>query len=228
MAVECIVSFGGFADRGLGSLPGGDESELVKGVRACREAVRPGYDMVAGWENSDEVALEAEVSDQELASRSVRCGPWRSGEYASFPCAVTSSRVADGARPAAVALEDSTRSGWSELVGSAEACVGSRWLESVGCKSAVGVEGMEGVGAEARGITWRKRSAGVGALHGRAGAMQVVVAVQVSRPGEDRLLLFAAVTMRRTRSERDGAWRAGRQFGSAAVRAGGLCRRPKG
>lgn len=32
-AVACIVSFGGFADRGLGSLPGGDESELVKGVR---------------------------------------------------------------------------------------------------------------------------------------------------------------------------------------------------
>jgi hypothetical protein len=34
-AVLCIVSYEGLADRGLGSLPGGDESELVKGVRAC-------------------------------------------------------------------------------------------------------------------------------------------------------------------------------------------------
>lgn len=35
--VACIVSCEGWADRGLGSLPGGDESELVKGVRAWRE-----------------------------------------------------------------------------------------------------------------------------------------------------------------------------------------------
>lgn len=35
--VACIVSYEGLADRGLGSLPGGDESELVKGVRAWRE-----------------------------------------------------------------------------------------------------------------------------------------------------------------------------------------------
>lgn len=32
--VACIVSYEVFADRGLGNLPGGDESELVKGVRA--------------------------------------------------------------------------------------------------------------------------------------------------------------------------------------------------
>lgn len=54
MAAACIVSFGGFADRGLGSLPGGDESEDVKGVRACSEAVRPGYDMVLEAGNRDE------------------------------------------------------------------------------------------------------------------------------------------------------------------------------
>lgn len=34
--IACIVSYEGLADRGLGSLPGGDESELVKGVRAWR------------------------------------------------------------------------------------------------------------------------------------------------------------------------------------------------
>jgi hypothetical protein len=32
-----IVSCESLDERGLGSLPGGDESELVKGVRACRE-----------------------------------------------------------------------------------------------------------------------------------------------------------------------------------------------
>ena len=161
----CIVSFGGFADRGLGSLPGGDESELVKGVRACREAVRAGYDIVSDWENSGDAALETEVSDQELANRPVRRGPWRSGEYASFPCTVSSSRAADGACPAAVPLEDSAR-----LAGRGEACAGSRWLVSVGgCISTVGVEG---VGAEARDMNWRKGSASVGALHGRAGAVQ--------------------------------------------------------
>ena len=36
-AVAFIVPYEVLADRGLGSLPGGDESELVKGVRACRE-----------------------------------------------------------------------------------------------------------------------------------------------------------------------------------------------
>lgn len=36
-AAGFIVSYEGCAARGLGSLPGGDESELVKGVRACRD-----------------------------------------------------------------------------------------------------------------------------------------------------------------------------------------------
>jgi hypothetical protein len=35
--VACIFSCASLANRGLGSLPGGDESELVRGVRACRE-----------------------------------------------------------------------------------------------------------------------------------------------------------------------------------------------
>lgn len=33
-AVVCIVSYEDFVDLGLGCLPGGDESVLVKGVRA--------------------------------------------------------------------------------------------------------------------------------------------------------------------------------------------------
>lgn len=33
-AVALIVSYEGLAECGLGSLPGGDESELVNGVRA--------------------------------------------------------------------------------------------------------------------------------------------------------------------------------------------------
>jgi len=32
-----MVSVEGFEDRGLGSFPGGDDSELVRGVRAWRE-----------------------------------------------------------------------------------------------------------------------------------------------------------------------------------------------
>jgi hypothetical protein len=36
-AVAFIVSYEGLADRGLGSLPGGDEPELVKGVRAWKD-----------------------------------------------------------------------------------------------------------------------------------------------------------------------------------------------
>jgi hypothetical protein len=36
-AMVLIVSYEGLAERGLGNLPGGDESELVKGVRAWRD-----------------------------------------------------------------------------------------------------------------------------------------------------------------------------------------------
>jgi hypothetical protein len=35
VAVLCIVSYEDLVDRGLDGLPGGDESVLVKGVRAC-------------------------------------------------------------------------------------------------------------------------------------------------------------------------------------------------
>lgn len=86
MVAACIVSFGGFADRGLGSLPGGDESELVKGVRACSEAVRPEYDMVLEAGDTDKAALEKKVSGWELVSRPGRSGPWLSGEDVKFPC----------------------------------------------------------------------------------------------------------------------------------------------
>ena len=74
-AWRCIVSYAGFAARGLGSLPGGDESELVKGVRACRDAVRPGFDMVPVAEKTDEATLDADVSDRELVSSSARRAP---------------------------------------------------------------------------------------------------------------------------------------------------------
>jgi hypothetical protein len=38
--VACIVSCEVLVEeRGLGSFPGGDESELVKGVRACKEGL---------------------------------------------------------------------------------------------------------------------------------------------------------------------------------------------
>lgn len=89
-AVACIVSFGGFADRGLSSLPGGEESELVKGVRACSDAVWPGYDMVPAAENTDEATLEADVSDRELVSKSLRRAPLSLGICVFFSCVVTS------------------------------------------------------------------------------------------------------------------------------------------
>jgi hypothetical protein len=54
-AVAFIVSYEGLAERGLGSLPGGDESELVKGVRAWRDAGWPRRDMV------EDVEVEVEV-----------------------------------------------------------------------------------------------------------------------------------------------------------------------
>jgi hypothetical protein len=47
-AVAFIVSYEGLAERGLGSLPGGDESELVKGVRAWSNVEWPRRDIVEG------------------------------------------------------------------------------------------------------------------------------------------------------------------------------------
>jgi hypothetical protein len=43
--VAFIVSYECFADRGLGGLPGGDESELVKGVRAWKDMGWPARDI---------------------------------------------------------------------------------------------------------------------------------------------------------------------------------------
>lgn len=74
--VACIVSYEGFADRGLGGLPGGEQSELVKGVRACSEAVRSGYGMVPDDEKTGEATLERELSDARLFSKSPRRASW--------------------------------------------------------------------------------------------------------------------------------------------------------
>ena len=78
--VACIVSYESLAERGLGSLPGGDESELVKGVRACRDELRPGYDIVWAAENTDEAELGRELSERALVSTSPWRRPWSSGE----------------------------------------------------------------------------------------------------------------------------------------------------
>lgn len=54
----------GFAERGLGSLPGGDESVLVRGVRACMEVGWPVYDILqSAVENTDEAVLATELSE---------------------------------------------------------------------------------------------------------------------------------------------------------------------
>lgn len=68
--VACIVSCEGFADRGLGSLPGGDESVLVKGVRACNDALCPGYDIVMAVEKTDDAELGTELSEPAPFSKS--------------------------------------------------------------------------------------------------------------------------------------------------------------
>lgn len=60
--VACIVSCESLEERGLGSLPGGEESELVKGVRAWREWLWPGRDMVGGAEKVDEAGVEESES----------------------------------------------------------------------------------------------------------------------------------------------------------------------
>lgn len=62
-AVAFIVSYEGLAERGLGSLPGGDESELVKGVRAWREAGGPARDMAEGAEKVEEVVVGVELPE---------------------------------------------------------------------------------------------------------------------------------------------------------------------
>jgi hypothetical protein len=66
--VACIVSCESLDDRGLGNLPGGDESELVRGVRACRELLCPERDMVGGAEKVEEAGVDAEESESSSSS----------------------------------------------------------------------------------------------------------------------------------------------------------------
>lgn len=58
-AFVLIVSYECFADRGLGSLPGGDESELVKGVSACRDMAGPERDIVVGGRERKAARVDA-------------------------------------------------------------------------------------------------------------------------------------------------------------------------
>ena len=67
--VAYIVSCEGFAERGLGSLPGGEESVLVKGVRAWSEGLRPVYDILFAAEKIDEAELAIELSELARSSR---------------------------------------------------------------------------------------------------------------------------------------------------------------
>lgn len=59
--VACIVSLEGFAERGLGSFPGGDESVLVNGVRAFICAAYAIFVLVE--EKMDEVELDTELAE---------------------------------------------------------------------------------------------------------------------------------------------------------------------
>lgn len=68
-----IVSYEGLADRGLGSLPGGDESELVNGVRALRAVGWPARDMAEGAEKVDEACVGVEQAESTSLSSSRGC-----------------------------------------------------------------------------------------------------------------------------------------------------------
>jgi hypothetical protein len=78
--VACSGSYEGFADRGLGSLPGGDESELVRGVRAYNDADCPGCDILLAAEKTEDAELAREESEPTPFSRSLRRCSWSSGE----------------------------------------------------------------------------------------------------------------------------------------------------
>ena len=81
-SVVCNVSFEGFADRGLGSLPGGDESVLVKGVKVCNDAAWAGYDiLLLGVEETEATELASELTEPIQFSRSLPLWSWLSGEY---------------------------------------------------------------------------------------------------------------------------------------------------
>jgi hypothetical protein len=63
-AMDACMSFDGCAERGLGSFPGGDESVLVKGVRACIEVAWLGYDILGlAGDNTDNVEAANELAD---------------------------------------------------------------------------------------------------------------------------------------------------------------------
>jgi hypothetical protein len=67
-AAGFIVSYEVLTARGLGGLPGGDESELVKGVRACRDMGWPERDMAVGVRRVGvEVEVEGCATDVEMA-----------------------------------------------------------------------------------------------------------------------------------------------------------------
>lgn len=69
--MACNVSLVDFAGRGLGSLPGGEESVLVRGVRACNDAPCPGYAIVISVkEKTEGVELARELSEPIPFSRS--------------------------------------------------------------------------------------------------------------------------------------------------------------
>jgi hypothetical protein len=69
--VARIFSCESLCNRGLGNLPGGDESELVRGVRACRELLWPERDMVDGAEKVEEAGVGVEESESASSSSSL-------------------------------------------------------------------------------------------------------------------------------------------------------------
>lgn len=72
--VACIVSYAGLDECGLGSLPGGDESELVKGVRALRAVWCPERDMAEGVEAMEEACVGVEAAEsRSISSSRGRC-----------------------------------------------------------------------------------------------------------------------------------------------------------
>lgn len=78
---EGSVEVAGLAERGLRALPGGDESVLVKGVRACMDAVRPGCGMLLlGVENTEGAELSSELSEATPFSTSAGVCSSSSGE----------------------------------------------------------------------------------------------------------------------------------------------------
>lgn len=69
-AMTCMASYGGgLAGRGLGSVPGGDESELVMGVRALGRGRRAAGDMVEAAESTSPSRSRASCVGDDCGSR---------------------------------------------------------------------------------------------------------------------------------------------------------------